>query len=451
MKKLSVKTRIAVWLTLLMVLLAGLLLIFMLLISRSVLYQTAVEGLESTARSGFDKIHLENGSLVLDAGFTFSQNGVSTLIYSRSGALLAGQIPVSFTTTEPFENGLIRTVTSGEEQWLLLDVFLPSGWEDGVWIRAVMEAPESGRTTRNLLIVALIALPFFLILAAWGSYRIARRAFRPLDSIMATAAAINEGKDLSGRIGLPPGRDEFSRLAETFDEMFARLEQSFEAEKRFIADASHELRTPVSVIKGACEYAERYDETEEERQETIAMIHRQAVRMSELIAELLNMTRLEQGTASLQLETLDLGEVVRRACDEQGYPEDRLRLELPAGITLQGDAALLMRLVQNLIGNAFKYGKPEGHVWVSAARRAGETTLTVRDDGIGIPPEEQEKVWERFYQVDASRRSAGAGLGLAMVAQIARLHGGFMTLESIPEVGSAFTFHLPDPPAEAGH
>ena len=129
-------------------------------------------------------------------------------------------------------------VDAGKEQYLVLDLWLPVGWENGVWLRGVMEAPENRQLTRNLLFVALIIMPVFMALAAWGSHWIARRAFRPLNSITATAASINEAQDLSRRIGLPPGKDEFSRLASTFDQLFQRLEKSFEAEKQFSSDAS---------------------------------------------------------------------------------------------------------------------------------------------------------------------------------------------------------------------
>lgn len=445
MRNVSVKIRIAVWLTVLMALLAGLLLGFMLSISSAVASQTAMSQLSQAVRSNVKQVGMTQGKLELGEEFHFYRNGTSTLIYSRSGALLAGQVPVSFTAKEDFQNGLTRTVSAGEERYLVLDLWLPIGWEDGVWVRGLMEAPELRQLARNLLTVTLVALPVFLALAALGSYWIAKRAFRPLDNITATAAAINEARDLSQRIALPPGRDEFSRLADTFDRLFERLEHSFETEKQFTADASHELRTPVSIIKGACEYAQKYDETPEERQETISMIYRQAVKMSGLISQLLNMTRLDQGMELACMERVDLGELLCSLCEEQVYDSSRLTLELQENITARVDSALLSRLIQNLVDNAFKYGKPEGHVWVSLRQDAGEILLQVRDNGVGIPPEQQEKIWQRFYQVDPSRSGeGGAGLGLSLVQQIARVHGGYMTLESIPDVGSSFTLHLPD-------
>lgn len=444
MKPLSVKSRIAVWLTLLMGLLAVLLLAFLLSISRVVAAQSSMSQLSQTVRSNLSQTGMSNGRLALGDGFSFYQNGVSTLIYSREKALLAGQIPVSFSVEEDFQNGITRVVNAGGGQYLVLDLWLPMGWDNGVWLRGLMEVPENQQLTSPLLRVALIVMPAFMALAALGSYWIAGRAFRPLDSIMSAAASINEAQDLSRRIGLPSGRDEFSQLAATFDQLFQRLEKSFESEQQFAADASHELRTPVSIIKGACEYAEKYDETPEERLETISMIHRQANRMSQLISQLLSMTRLDQGTETAKLEPVKLNDLIRSLCQEQAYDPHRLILELQEEVTAAADPALLSRLIQNLVENGFKYGRPDGCVWISVRQDSGEILLEVRDNGMGIPSEQQDKIWQRFYRADPARSGeGGTGLGLAIVRQIAQLHGGYMTLESVPRVGSAFTLHLP--------
>lgn len=442
--KISVKAKITVWLTLLMSLLAVLMLGFTLSISSRVTFQTCMSQLAHTVQNNRNQITFEKGRLKLNDGFQFYQYGVSTLVYSQSQSLLAGQVPVSFPAGEPFQNGLTRTVSAGEDEYLVLDLYCLNSWEEGAWLRCLMEVPRSRQFSQNLLLAVLLVLPLFLALAALGSYRIARRAFGPLESIINTAKAINEASGLSRRIGLPPGRDEFSRLAETFDQLFERLERSFEAEKQFTADASHELRTPVSIIKGSCEYALKYDETPEERQETITMIYRQAVKMSALISQLLSMTRLDQETELNRLEPVNLARLVQEHCKEAAYPRERLTLEL-ADISVCANPPLLTRLLQNLVENALKYGKPGGHVWICTLQNGKEILLKVRDDGIGIAPDQQDKVWQRFYQADTARsRENGAGLGLSMVAQIARIHKGYMTLESIPGAGSCFTLHLPD-------
>ena len=445
MKRLSVKVKLAVWYVLLMALMAALLLGFLLGISGSVSNQTAMNQLEQEVRTNLAQVSLaEDGSLQLGEGFHFYENGVYTLVYSQGESLLAGQVPVSFSAQEAFENGLTRTVDGTGGRYYVLDFWVPSGWDGGVWVRGLLEAPDNPQAIANLLLMAVVTMPLFILLAALGGYLIARRAFRPLEQLTATADAINEAADLSRRVEVPPGSNEFTRLAATLNQMFERLERSFEAETQFTADASHELRTPVSVIKSACEYAEKYGETPEEQRETIAMIHRQADRMSALIGQLLSITRLDQGTEKARLTKLDLSGLVEELCADQPYEKGRLLPQVEEGVSVQGDAALLTRLLQNLIDNGFKYGKPGGHVWVELGRKGDEVRLTVRDDGVGIEKEAQEKVWQRFYQTDPSRTGAsGAGLGLSMVQKIAQLHGGHMTLESVPGLGSAFTLHLP--------
>lgn len=452
MKRLSVKLKLTAALTVLMALLAGLLLLFMLMISNQVALRTSMEQLKQTVTGNLNWVEVHDRKPTIGEGFVYFHGGVTTLVYSQNGALLAGQPPVAFATQEDFRNGLIRSVAAesdGDSDYLVMDVWLPSDWEGGVWVRGLLEIPDNHMLTHYLLQIGAFTLPAFLLLTALGSWWITRRAFRPLDTITATAEAINEAHDLSGRIGLPPGKDEFSRLAAGFDDMFERLERSFEAEKQFTSDASHELRTPVAIIKGACEFAEKYEETPEERRETLSMIHRQADNMSTLIEQLLSMTRMEQGTEAFRQEVLDLSELVRTVCQEPHWlafmqPPVRLHLTLPSEAPVRGSREQLERLVRNLIENGFKYGQPDGQVWITIQCTASEVCLSVRDDGIGIPAEEQDRIWQRFYQVDPARsRDEGAGLGLSMVQQIARLHGGYMTLESIVDQGSIFTLHLP--------
>ena len=187
MKRTSVKARITLWLTLLMALLAGLLLIFTLSISSTVSSQTAASQLTQILRDNARQVTLTDGALEFGEGFRFYQGGVATLIYSQGEALLAGQIPVSFTAAEPFENGEIRTVTAGNTRYLVLDLWVPTGWDSGLWARGLMEAPDNRQLIQSLLQVALVALPLFVLLAAVGGWLIVKRAFRPLDSIVSTA------------------------------------------------------------------------------------------------------------------------------------------------------------------------------------------------------------------------------------------------------------------------
>ena len=444
MKNISIKVKITMWYLLLMTIMVVMVLAFILAVSSSVMTQTAMSRITSAVRSNLTQVSSSNGKIALGEDFHFYQNGVYTLIYGKNESLLAGQVPVNFTQNEPFENGLTRTVSTEDDNYYVFDLWLPFDWENGVWVRGLMEVPEDELIIKNLILVVAVAMPAFILIATIGGYWIAKKAFKPLEDIISTADSINEASDLSARINVPSGSNEFTRLANTFDQMFTRLEQSFEAEKQFTSDASHELRTPISVIKGACEYALKYDETPEEREETISMINRQAVKMSGLVSQLLSMTRLEQGTEKANFENINLTELVKSVCTEQVYANRNIYFECEKEIFAFADATLVTRLIQNLIENAIKYGKQDGHVWVNIAENEHEIQLSVKDDGIGIPEEEQSKIWQRFYQVDTSRTGDnGTGLGLSMVQKIAELHNGYMSLESEPLKGSNFVFHLP--------
>ncbi len=445
MKPRSIKTRITLWITLLVVALFSLMLLFAFSMSSSVVQRTARQQLADAVRANAAMVSFADGQFAAGEGFAFSRSGVSCLVYSKAEALLAGQLPVGFSASVPFENGTLRTVESGGGDWYLLDLWVADGWENGVWLRGLMEVPDVSATARNLLLAAAVALPLFVLAGALGCYFILRRSLRGLDAVNAAASSIGEGKDLSRRIGPVPGGRELTQLAENFDGLLERLQRSFEAERRFTADASHELRTPVSIIKSACEYAEAFDETDEERRETLGMIHRQADKMAGLIGQLLALTRLEQGTETLRPVPLDLGQLARRTLEDQNYDAARLRLALAEGVTVKGDEALLARLAANLVDNAFKYGLPGGTVTVEVRAENGEALLTVADEGPGIPAGQQEKIWQRFYQVDAARgdQQEGVGLGLSLVQRIAQLHGGRMTLKSAEGAPSAFTLHLP--------
>ena len=444
MKNCSVKIKITLLLTVLMMLLSVFLLAFTLVISNSVASQTAREQLTDTLRLNVAYVESADKKAVIQEGFVYSHNGVSTLVYSQNEALIAGQIPVAFQGEVPFENGMIRRVEYTDATYLVLDLWLAEDWDNGIWLRGLMEAPNNEALTRNLLRIAGIALPVFVLPAALGSYHITRQSFKPLDHITATAEEINEAKDLSGRIGIPDGKDEFSRLAGNFDRMFERLERSFEAEKQFTADASHELRTPISIIKGACEYAVKYDETPEEHAETISMIQRQADKMAVLVSQLLSMTRMEQGVEHLARGPVNLVELAERLAKEQGWFSEKIRVQRSNDCIVKGNEELLGRLIQNLVENARKYSAEDTMVEIVIEERKEEICLSVKDQGIGISAEDQQKIWQRFYQVDSSRSGdEGSGLGLAMVKQIAELHGGKMSLESVPGEGSTFTLHLP--------
>ena len=189
----------------------------------------------------------------------------------------------------------------------------------------------------------------------------------------------------------PPvrGHDEVERLSRAFNELAARLESSEARRRQFVSDASHELRTPVAVILAECDSLDHGQPTEEDYRQSVDVIRRQGQQMSRLIGQLLHITRLEQGTQKLQLETADLSQLVEVLCEEQAHlaPEGTtLAVHTQPDLLVNGDVTLLSRLLTNLISNAYRYGKPNGHVWVDLRREGQWAVLSVRDDGSGIAP-----------------------------------------------------------------
>ncbi|MEE1041448.1 MAG: HAMP domain-containing sensor histidine kinase [Lachnospiraceae bacterium] len=320
---------------------------------------------------------------------------------------------------------------------------------DDIWIVGLLPEDSMANVTTSVVRLTCAGLAVIVFLAALGSCVIIGRSLRPLRRITESAREITDGSDLSRRIQLSPGRDEVHELADTFNDMMGRLERSFDAERRFTSDASHELRTPVTVILAECEMAEKMPEDTEAVQESVTEIHKQARKMSELIGKLLAYTRLEQGTRRIDREELDLSGLVEDVCEEQRTVAARnIKIECEASpdVLVNGDVALLISLVQNLVTNAVKYGKDGGHVWVKVYSEGSKACVSVRDDGIGIGEEDLACIWNRFYQADRSRsdESRGIGLGLSLAQQIARLHGGRITASSRPGEGSEFIFSMPE-------
>lgn len=449
MKRISIKLRVTLWYTLLMLVMAAVVLGFMVFISEHIAQNDARAALMQGVDANMKEVEYDDGELDIEGEFSYLKNGVSTLVYSADMQLLNGYPPGGFFSDEPFADGTVRSVESNGRQFYIYDRLVTFKKHDSVWLRGIASADGSTGIMSTALKAAFVLLPFIVLLASVVGYQIARLSFRPVERITRAANTISEGSDLSRRIGLGTGKDELYRLAAAFDHMFSRLEASFEEEKRFTADVSHELRTPTAVILSQCEYALSNASTPQGCREALEAVQRQALRMSRLISRLLAFTRLEQGVEKADFEETDVSELVDMICGEQVERAVRgiaLHRDIESGLRAAVDRTLFTRLLDNLISNAYQYGKEGGHIWVGLSRDNDMLRLVVRDDGPGIAAEHLDKIWNRFYQADASRTGdgqGGAGLGLAIVRQIAKLHGGSATAESTPGAGSAFTAIFP--------
>lgn len=445
MRFISIKVRVTAWFTFMMLIIVACVLTFMLVVSHSVVKNDAERRLIQTLQESSDELDYDNGTLNLDE-INFYRSGVYTLIYDEQQNLIAGAGRMAFSGDDQFQNAVTRTVEIEGSEYLVYDLFVRNS-DGNVWLRGLISTENTSSAIHTLVVISLFVFPVLLLIAAVGGWFIAKSAFRPVRRITDTAEAITDGSDLTARIGLKRGKDEIHRLAATFDRMLDRLEASFEAEQRFTSDASHELRTPTAVILAECEYAREGGRTETELREALAVVERQAGRMSQLINQLLSITRMDQGARPAALERANLTELTEVVCDELAVADKRgitLEKALEPGVFADIDVGMMTRLVQNLLENAYKYGRENGHIRVALRREGAKAVLSVADDGIGISAEDLPHIWQRFWRADPSRGSTpGAGLGLSMVRQIAEAHGGTATVRSAPGAGSTFTVTLP--------
>jgi heavy metal sensor kinase len=308
------------------------------------------------------------------------------------------------------------------------------------------------RTLREAEAALAIGLPVMLLLATLGGYVLARKALHPVVVMGERAAAIGAAT-LHERLPVANPRDELGRLAAVLNGLLERVERSFEQQRRFMADASHEMRTPVAIISGESELAvARHDRSLAELREALATVHEESRHLRGIVDDLFLLAQADAGERPLAPEALYLNDVVAecaRAARTLAQAKN-ITLELCAGeddMPLVGDEALLRRLVMNVVDNAIKYTPAGGRVVIRVQREKEDFVVEVEDSGPGVPAESRERIFDRFYRARPAGRSgarpAGAGLGLAIARWVARAHGGALRLARSDDSGSVFRISIP--------
>jgi heavy metal sensor kinase len=295
----------------------------------------------------------------------------------------------------------------------------------------------------------LVSIPILLLCAAGGGYWLSRRALAPFDQIAQTARSVGI-QNLSSRLVVPQTRDVLQRLSETFNSMLERLEAAFKKITQFTADASHELRTPIAVMRTRAELSLRNVRTADEYREALRKNHSDLEKTSDLVEKLMLLARADYGAEVLQLSATNLVDIVREACSQGRTLSEAKQISFDEQIPdfpvlVKADAHALRRLLLILIDNAIKYTPTGGRVEVLVSTDNGSALAAVRDTGIGIATEDLPNVFERFYRADKarSRQSGGVGLGLSIGSWIAEAHAGAIEVQSTLGQGSIFQVRLP--------
>ncbi|MGA2979553.1 MAG: ATP-binding protein [Terriglobales bacterium] len=301
----------------------------------------------------------------------------------------------------------------------------------------------------------LMLAPLLLLAAASGGYWLSRKALSPVDTITRTARSIG-GSNLSDRLEKLTTGDELQRLSDTLNEMLARIEGAFLRVTQFTADASHELRTPISLIRTEAEIALRKSRGTEEYREALRHILLETERTSSLVEELLSLARADSGRENLHLTPLDLRSVIKGTADKWRQLVESRNLQFTQAIAdcelpVLADCTGIQRLLAILLDNAVKYTPSPGVVELLLKARDEKAVITVRDSGIGIAEQDQTRIFERFYRVDKarSRELGGAGIGLAIADWIVQQHRGSITVQSSIGNGSTFLIEFQLQPASA--
>jgi two-component system OmpR family sensor kinase len=399
------------------------------------------------------------GSTPVDPLPSETQGGIAVdaVLFSPSGAVLdhsaTVRSPLHFAPARldaPASGSPVRVTRTvdGVPRRLLVERLDLGGGQSGVLVlaRSVEELKETLLLVAGLLAVAVGAV---VVGAAGLGYWLAGRALSPVSVMAATARDISE-HDLHRRIdlSLPPG-DELGDLAATFNSMLERLQTAFEGLQRFTADAAHELRAPLTLMRTQVEIALRRERTPDQYRASHQALLEEIERLTRLAEQLLLLARADAGALEPRFQALDLPELLegvgerwRPAALERGLS---LVSDLPMQGSVRADPELLRRLLDNVLDNAIRHTPPAGTVRLTAGAVDGRWLIAVEDTGPGVPPELRSRIFERFTRGDAARgrETGGAGLGLSLSAAIAAAHGGTITLESGRDGGARFVVVLP--------
>lgn len=435
----NIKTKITLWYTVFMIILISIILGMLVEFTGITILTDQKKQLVEVVKDVIEDIEEKDK-------FDFFDDGVFILIYDENNNFIDGSIPQDFSLDTPLISKQVQEI-KGKNRFYIYDQKITTSNRKVLWIRGVVSDIYSNQITKTILTLSFILLPILVILSSIIGYYITKRAFLPVKKIQETAENIASNNKLSLRIGLPEGKDEISKLGNTIDKMLDKLENSFIKEKQFTSDASHELRTPISVILAESEYILKHGETFEEAKESMEVINRQTQKMSALINQLLFFTRNDQGSIKLKLENVNIEKILENLKEDNSFNAKEKNITISYFNKLskneyQVDKILFIRAIQNIVENAISYGKINGYIKIESFEIDKYFAIKIEDNGIGISSENIKKIWDRFYQVDESRSTKSMGLGLSMVKVIVEKHEGYIEVNSSLGIGTTFTLYF---------
>ena len=433
--RVPVSIKVTAWFTAVIIFLFGIVLSSVILLEDRYINNTSTEELVSAV----EKIY-ENPD-----EFENFDDGIYYIKYNADNEIIAGKIPKDFDLALAFSIEDINTYQIENKKFLYYDTRLKN---TGDWIRGIYPLSKFQNNISKIWNIGFYYIaPFLIILVIFIGYRIVKNAFKPVKKISETALEIKKSKNFSRRIELDNSEDEIHKMAYTFNEMLDTVEETFIHEKQFSSDVSHELRTPITVILAQSDYALDYVETLDEAKESFEVINRQAKKMTSLINQIMELSKLERQN-EVEKERINFSNIILQLLEDYKPLLENSNIELIINIEkdlrIYGNKLMVERLFINLFINAIKFTKTT--INVSLNRINKEIILQIKDDGVGIAKGEQKYIWDRFFQINNSRnkdKNRGSGLGLSMVNKIAQLHSATIEVESEIGKGACFIVRFP--------
>ncbi len=337
---------------------------------------------------------------------------------------------------------------TGKKTLLVAGIHFPSpdGANYMVEVGTLLDPVET--MLNHLFLQLIFVLPLAVVIITAGGYVLVQRALTPVEKITRAAERITQ-HNLSERLPASKTGDQLERLSLSLNRMIGRLDDAFQNSKRFVADASHEMRTPLTILRGELENLIEDSRLDSELRDRAASMFEEAVRLSRIVEQLFMLSRLDAGEAQTEWSRFDLATLAKTTADQMSLlAEDKnisIACDVHQAVPVEGDPARLKQVVVNLLDNAIKYTAQGGAIQLQVLAVNGHAVLEVQDNGVGIPPDALPHVFERFYRVDQIRSgdTEGAGLGLSIVKAICSAHGAEIEAVSTPTRGSCFRVKLP--------
>ncbi len=453
--QLSLRARLTAWYSVLLVLTVVGFSAAVLWLHWRLLIEQFDDGLESTAVTASRVVGAElaeEHDLGIAAGQMLSvvraRDTVVQVLDSAGTPVHAAPVglPLRLELPPPGLRRVTRTLPGADGRPWRVTIASGTGDEHRFFVATGAPLDEAIEEWRTLLRACLVGIPLALVFAVGGGWWLGRHGLRPLTVMAAEARAITPTR-LDGRLTVPTGAFELQQLADSFNRVLDRLGSALSTQRRFMADASHELRTPVSIMRTAADVTlSGPPRREDEYRDALSVIAQQASRLSRLVDDMMVLARADGGGYPMVMARLDLASLAGECvCDLSPYAVERgitVRCALEP-VAVSGDEGLLRRLCANLLGNALTYTPAGGTVDVAVAAEGSRAVLRVADTGPGIPAADQARVFERFVRLDPARGAGGAGLGLAIVEWVASVHGGTVRIVSSSGAGTVVATDLP--------